>query len=260
MTLQTGVRLGSYEIRGPVGAGGMGEVYRAWDERLRREVAIKVLPESAATDPDRLRRFDQEARAAGALNHPNVLAVYDVGSHDSLGPEAVPQHGFGQRARARVGETSLPRVVGEIRRALGDRPEQPSFVRTVQRFGYAFVGEAVVEGDGTHPQRPLGAAPTGCTLLWGERIVPLAAGPNVLGRDPESAVAIPSGLVSRHHARLVVDGDRAVLHDLGSKNGTLVGGRRVEGSVELSDGDEIRIGPVLLVFCAPATDSTRSRR
>jgi DNA-binding winged helix-turn-helix (wHTH) protein len=159
-----------------------------------------------------------------------------------------------------VGETSLPRVVGEIRRALGDRPEQPSFVRTVQRFGYAFVGEAVVEGDGTHPQRPLGAAPTGCTLLWGERIVPLAAGPNVLGRDPESAVAIPSGLVSRHHARLVVDGDRAVLHDLGSKNGTLVGGRRVEGSVELTDGDEIRIGPVLLVFCAPATDSTRSRR
>jgi eukaryotic-like serine/threonine-protein kinase len=84
MTVQTGVRLGSYEIRGPVGAGGMGEVYRAWDERLRREVAIKVLPESAATDPDRLRRFDQEARAAGALNHPNVLAVYDVGSHDSL--------------------------------------------------------------------------------------------------------------------------------------------------------------------------------
>jgi hypothetical protein len=84
MTLQTGARLGSYEIRGPLGAGGMGEVYRAWDGRLGREVALKVLPESVATDPDRLRRFEQEARAAGALNHPNVLAVYDVGSHESL--------------------------------------------------------------------------------------------------------------------------------------------------------------------------------
>jgi eukaryotic-like serine/threonine-protein kinase len=84
MTLQTGTRLGAYEIRGPLGAGGMGEVYRAWDARLGREVAVKVLPQSAATDPDRLRRFEQEARAAGALNHPNVLAVYDAGSHESL--------------------------------------------------------------------------------------------------------------------------------------------------------------------------------
>jgi hypothetical protein len=84
MTLQTGTHLGSYEIRGPLGAGGMGEVYRAWDARLGREVAVKVLPQSAATNPDRLRRFELEARAAGALNHPNVLAVYDVGSHESL--------------------------------------------------------------------------------------------------------------------------------------------------------------------------------
>ena len=83
MALQTGARLGSYEIRGPLGSGGMGEVYRAWDARLGREVAVKVLPSSAAGEPDRLRRFDREARAAGALNHPNVLAVYDVGSHES---------------------------------------------------------------------------------------------------------------------------------------------------------------------------------
>jgi len=82
MALQTGDRLGSYEIRGPVGAGGMGEVYRAWDARLGREVAVKVLPQSATTDPERLRRFEQEAKAAGALNHPNVLAVHDVGTHE----------------------------------------------------------------------------------------------------------------------------------------------------------------------------------
>jgi DNA-binding winged helix-turn-helix (wHTH) protein len=159
-----------------------------------------------------------------------------------------------------VGETSLPRVVGEIRRALGDRPEEASFVRTVQRFGYAFVGDAVVEGEGNGAERSTAAPTTGCTLLWGERIVSLLAGPNVVGRDPDCAVAIPSSLVSRQHARLVIEGERAVLHDLGSKNGTQVGGRRVDGSIELTDGDEIRIGPALLVFCAPAAGSTRTRR
>jgi serine/threonine protein kinase len=64
-----------------IGAGGMGEVYRAGDEKLRRDVAIKVLPASLTQDGDRLRRFEQEAQAAGALNHPNILAVYDTGTH-----------------------------------------------------------------------------------------------------------------------------------------------------------------------------------
>ena len=80
--LSAGARLGPYEILSPLGAGGMGEVYRALDPRLGREVAIKVLPEAVATDPERLRRFEKEARAAGALNHPNILTVHDVGSHD----------------------------------------------------------------------------------------------------------------------------------------------------------------------------------
>ncbi|MGE5277973.1 MAG: serine/threonine-protein kinase, partial [Acidobacteriota bacterium] len=75
-----GARLGPYEILGPLGAGGMGEVYRARDTRLGREVAIKVLPAELAADPDRIRRFEQEARAASALNHPNVVTVHDVGS------------------------------------------------------------------------------------------------------------------------------------------------------------------------------------
>jgi DNA-binding winged helix-turn-helix (wHTH) protein len=158
-----------------------------------------------------------------------------------------------------VGETSLPRVVGEIRRALGDRPDPACFVRTVQRFGYAFVGDAVEDVGDAGSEAARGGSSTGCALLWGERLVPLAAGENVVGRDPKCAVAIPSGLVSRQHARIVVNGERAVLHDLGSKNGTLVCGGRVQGSVELADGDEIRIGPALLVFCAPALGSTRTR-
>src|SRR5262245_60606052 len=82
VTLAAGARLGPYEILARIGAGGMGEVYRAKDPRLGREVAIKVLPSSYSAEPDRLRRFEQEARAAGVLNHPNITAVYDVGQHD----------------------------------------------------------------------------------------------------------------------------------------------------------------------------------
>ncbi len=83
MSLSPGVRLGSYEVVAAIGAGGMGEVYRARDPRLGRDVAIKVLPSVFSGDPERLHRFEQEARAAAALNHPNILAVYDVGQHNS---------------------------------------------------------------------------------------------------------------------------------------------------------------------------------
>lgn len=82
MALSSGTKLGPYEIQSPLGAGGMGEVYRARDTRLGREVAIKILPESLAADSDRLRRFEQEARAVAALNHPNILAVFDIGQHE----------------------------------------------------------------------------------------------------------------------------------------------------------------------------------
>ncbi len=82
MALAAGTKIGPYEILSLLGAGGMGEVYRARDSRLRREVAIKVLPPSFTRDTDRLRRFEQEARLVGALNHPNILAIYDVGEQD----------------------------------------------------------------------------------------------------------------------------------------------------------------------------------
>ena len=75
-------KLGRYEIRSKIGEGGMGEVYRARDEKLNRDVAIKVLPATLSENSDRLQRFEQEAQAAGTLNHPNILAVYDVGMHD----------------------------------------------------------------------------------------------------------------------------------------------------------------------------------
>ncbi|HEX9185570.1 MAG TPA: winged helix-turn-helix domain-containing protein [Vicinamibacteria bacterium] len=114
-----------------------------------------------------------------------------------------------------VGETSLPRVVGEVRPALGDPPAEGRLVRTVHRFGYAFSGDAV---DGvSRPGSDRGdGQETGRALLWGDRLVPLVAGENVVGRDPEAAVTIPSGLVSRRHACIVVAGERATLRDLGS--------------------------------------------
>src|SRR5262249_31816475 len=82
MSLATGTRFGPYEIISPLGAGGMGEVYRARDTRLGREVAVKFLPSSFSDDGQRLHRFEQEACAASALNHPNILAIHDVGKHD----------------------------------------------------------------------------------------------------------------------------------------------------------------------------------
>ena len=84
MPLAAGTILGQYEIHSPLGAGGMGEVYRAHDTRLDREIAIKVLPESLTSDPERLRRFDQEARATAALNHPNIVAIYQMATQDGI--------------------------------------------------------------------------------------------------------------------------------------------------------------------------------
>ena len=107
MPLTPGTILGQYEIRSPLGAGGMGEVYRAHDTRLDREVAIKVLPESLTADPDRLRRFEQEARAAAALNHPNILAVYQMATHEGVS-YMVSELLDGETLRERLRRGSIP--------------------------------------------------------------------------------------------------------------------------------------------------------
>src|SRR5437773_1322966 len=107
MTLSTGTRLGPYEIAAPLGVGGMGEVYRARDSRLGRDVAIKVLPESFSKDPDRLRRFEQEARAASQLNHPNIVTVHDFGTHGGA-PYVVQELLEGETLRERLRTGALP--------------------------------------------------------------------------------------------------------------------------------------------------------
>jgi len=107
MALATGTKIGPYEILSLIGAGGMGEVYRARDSRLRREVAIKVLPPSFTKDTDRLRRFEQEARLVGALNHPNILAIYDVGEQDGA-PYLVSELLEGQSLREHLQGAPVP--------------------------------------------------------------------------------------------------------------------------------------------------------
>ncbi|HEX8720134.1 MAG TPA: serine/threonine-protein kinase, partial [Pyrinomonadaceae bacterium] len=108
MPIPAGTRLGRYEILAHIGAGGMGEVYRARDTRLGRDVALKVLPSSLSDDPDRLRRFEQEACAAGALSHPNVLVVHDVGADDGS-PYVVSELLEGETLREQLGGGALPR-------------------------------------------------------------------------------------------------------------------------------------------------------
>ncbi len=137
-----------------------------------------------------------------------------------------------------VSEASLAGLVTEIRRAVREDAREPRYLRTVHGFGYAFSdgGAAAADEDAVF------------RIVWGAREVPLAAGENVLGRDPDCAVPIDDATVSRHHARIVIVGNDAALEDLGSKNGTWLRGARLAGSETLGDGDEIRVGPAALVF------------
>jgi DNA-binding winged helix-turn-helix (wHTH) protein len=148
-----------------------------------------------------------------------------------------------------VSETNLASLVAEIRRALDDDAQRPRFVRTAHRFGYAFCGEAVTEG------RPVEATPV-CWLLKDRRRMPLAAGENVLGREPEGGIALDSHTVSRRHARIIVSDEGAVLEDLRSKNGTFLREARVTRPTTLSDGDRIRVGSVVMHFRTASGSST----
>jgi eukaryotic-like serine/threonine-protein kinase len=107
MPIAAGTKIGPYEIQSQIGAGGMGEVYRARDSRLGREVAIKILPESFATDAERLRRFEQESQAVAALNHPNILGIYDVGTRDAS-PYLVSELLEGESLRAVLEKGPIP--------------------------------------------------------------------------------------------------------------------------------------------------------
>ncbi len=142
MPLTTGSRLGSYEILSLLGAGGMGEVYRARDTRLKREVAIKVLPESFSHDPERLARFQREAELLATLNHPNIAAIY--GLEQSHGVSAIVMELV-------EGETLAERLAGvaerlsHVGRALPGPPGKPDLIRSGPRTAGLLVEDAILK-------------------------------------------------------------------------------------------------------------------
>jgi DNA-binding winged helix-turn-helix (wHTH) protein len=138
-----------------------------------------------------------------------------------------------------VGEASVSGLISELRHALGDTPRAPTYIETIPRRGYRLVADV----SGLEPVRmPAAGSSSRFWLVGHELEVVLVEGQNVVGRAPDADLRIPSTKVSRHHARIVVDGDSAMIEDLGSKNGTFVGARRVEAPTPLSHGDEIRLG------------------
>jgi DNA-binding winged helix-turn-helix (wHTH) protein len=143
-----------------------------------------------------------------------------------------------------VQETNLATLAAEVRRALRDSAASPRFVRTVYGFGYRFVGD--VTGDEGVAGRE--AALTRLWLVVEQRRIPLVEGANVIGRAADAAIPIDSPGMSRHHARVVVTPDAATLEDLGSKNGTYINGSRIAIPCRLADGDEIRLGAVVMTF------------
>jgi DNA-binding winged helix-turn-helix (wHTH) protein len=142
-----------------------------------------------------------------------------------------------------VSDASLAKVVSRIRKAIG-QVDDTRIVRTVHGSGYAFAAEL----DGQTGGESVAAIPAGCCLVCGRREFPLVDGEHIVGRDSAASIRLDSPKVSRQHARLVVDGVSATVHDLGSKNGSFVRGIRVTAPTTLRPGDDLRIGPFALVF------------
>lgn len=158
-----------------------------------------------------------------------------------------------------IAGSTLATVVAEVREALLDDPKQRRFLRTVHGVGYAFSGEVTEEPWPPAPKAAGGAI--SYRLLFEGREIPLRPGENLLGRVDECVVWIDSPSVSRRHARILVEGGRATLEDLGSKNGTWCRGERISGPVPLADEDELRIGRVSLKLrILPADAATRTDR
>jgi DNA-binding winged helix-turn-helix (wHTH) protein len=154
-----------------------------------------------------------------------------------------------------VAEGSLAQLVTELRHALDDDAREPKYIRTVFRYGYAFIGDA-------HEETPRAAGkPSTYFVLWRGQEIPLNHGENVIGRDVDAHIRIVSTKASRRHARIDVNGTGAILFDLGSRNGTYIGDHRVTDEQRLADGDQIVIGDDVIVFCgsnAPTTTRTGS--
>jgi len=152
-----------------------------------------------------------------------------------------------------VSDGSLTILVAEIRDVLDDDAEQPQFIRTVRRFGYGFCAPVITQDVSPLPA-PAGG---GGWVIWGNRSIAIGRTECVLGRSLDADIRFDVPGVSRRHARIVIDGEHVALEDLGSQNGTYLRGERITGRAALTDGDEVRLGPVSIVFRkVPADGST----
>jgi DNA-binding winged helix-turn-helix (wHTH) protein len=173
-------------------------------------------------------------------------------------PEAMAKADLEARiwGQTHVAETSLAGLVAELRAALGERPRESQFIRTVHGYGYAFCGLVPEPPAANDPFR---VGDLVYRLAWARREVSLRVGENVLGREPEAVAWMDSPTVSRRHACIRVSPDGAVIEDLGSHNGTYVRGEKVTKPVPLRDGDEIRLGSVVVTLRIGQAGETQSR-
>jgi DNA-binding winged helix-turn-helix (wHTH) protein len=156
-----------------------------------------------------------------------------------------------------VSDANLPNLVGKLRAALGEEARGPRIIRTVPRFGYAFCSPARIDRPGDEVA-PGGSGPV-YHLVWGTREIALQPGDNLIGRGAEAAIWIDDESVSRRHARISIGPSGATIEDLGSKNGTYVGGRKLHRAARLSNRETVKIGPATLTLrVLRQSGSTRS--
>jgi DNA-binding winged helix-turn-helix (wHTH) protein len=163
-------------------------------------------------------------------NRPRALSKTDI--HEKLWPGTF------------VSDGTLTSLLAEVRSAIEDEAHESRFVRTVHRFGYAFSGAA----EEVRSPRRASAPRVAYRLFWGPREIALEEGETILGRDPDATAFIDHTSVSRHHARIEISGERVTVEDLQSKNGTFLGGKKLDSPAPLTDGDELKIGSVSLTF------------
>jgi DNA-binding winged helix-turn-helix (wHTH) protein len=200
-------------------------------DRERRELTRDATPVHAGPQLLRLLELLIDAR-------PRALTKDEI--HHSLWPATF------------VSDGTLTSLIAELRDATGDDARSPRFIRTIHGYGYLFCGDIVAEPrpDASTP------APAACRIIAGDREIGLPPGEHILGRATDAAVFVDDVGVSRHHARIVVSSAGATLEDLGSKNGTMLDGRPIEGRCTLADGAAIVLGSTSLRFRLSSTEAS----
>jgi DNA-binding winged helix-turn-helix (wHTH) protein len=191
-------------------------------------------------------RASRELTCRGAVVHggPKLLALLELlldARPRALTKDEIHKSLWGATF---VSDATLTSLVAELRAAIGDEARAPRLIRTIHGYGYSFCGK--VGGAATRHGSELPA--TTYRLVVGDREIVLPVGEHVIGRSGDASILVDEAGVSRHHARITIDSDTATLHDLGSKNGTVVNGSAVEGAVPLTDGAVILLGATALTF------------